>query len=110
MAVMFIYCILVLAHVVYLGVSGISSTAWDSTAEIVALAINSSPTEYLQNTCAGITGIKVFQTNVRVRTTSNGTGHGGHDHLELVFGGSEKEKTREGRLKKNVEYGKLRVD
>lgn len=78
-AVMVTYCVLALAHLLYSAISGVSSTAWDSTAELVALAMNSSPTEALHNTCAGIIGKRAYQTNVRVMKTSE-------KHLELVFG------------------------
>ena len=106
MAVMLIYCILAFAHVIYLGTSGISSTAWDSTAEMMALAMNSTPTKHLQNTCAGIIGIKTFQTLVRVLATNpNGAKA---DHLELVFG--EVEQSNVARLKMNQEYGALLLD
>ena len=54
-AFMLLYCILVVLHFAYAGVSGISSTSWDSVAEVTALAANSPPTKELQNTCAGIT-------------------------------------------------------
>lgn len=98
--VMFTYCILVSAHVLYSLISGISSTAWDSFAEFVALAMNSSPTELLQNTCAGIVGKSVFKTPVKIRITTK-------NHLELVFGDSKDRDLNVSRLATNEKYGTL---
>lgn len=50
-----------------------------SAAELVALALNSSPTETPQNTCAGIVWRQALKTPVRVLATTPGD-------LELVFG------------------------
>ena len=108
MAVMIGYCLLALSHLVYLCKSGLSSTAWDSTAEVIALAMNSSPTQHLQNTCAGILGIKTFQTPVRILATR--VGGIGTGHLELVFGQSLQDNRCMDRLEMNQKYGKLRVD
>lgn len=80
--------------------SGVSSTAWDSTAELVALAMNSSPTKVLQNTCAGIVGRQAFSTSVRVLTTNPG-------HLELVFGDLKDPNSQASKLVMNQKYGKL---
>ena len=98
--VMFAYCVLVFGHVIYSAISGVSSTAWDSTAELVALAMNSSPTEILQNTCAGIIGRKALKTPVRILATTPG-------HLELVFGAVQNAQTSE--LVMNKKYGKVTV-
>lgn len=96
---MFLYCVLVLGHIIYCAVTGISSTAWDSAAELVALAMNSSPTQVLHNTCAGIIGRRALMSPVRVLVREPG-------HLELVFG---KDKiTQDGsKLVVNQQYGKL---
>ena len=97
-AIMFTYCFLALAHLLYSAVSGVSSTAWDSTAEMVALAMNSSPTEALHNTCAGIIGKKAYQTHVRVMKTSE-------KHLELVFGEVKDPNADITKLVRNEKYG-----
>lgn len=97
---MLAYCILVVAHLIYSAVSGVSSTAWDSVAELVALAMNSSPTEALQNTCAGIVGKKGFQTHVRVMKTSE-------KHLELVFGEVQDPNADISKLIMNEKYGSI---
>lgn len=99
-SVMLTYCALVLGHIIYSAKSGVSSTAWDSAAELVALAINSTPTQILQNTCAGIVGRQAFKTPVRVMATAP-------RHLELVFG--EVKDPNAQTLRMNKKYGKLRV-
>ena len=98
MTVMLAYCTLVLGHIIYSATYGVSSTAWDSTAELIALAMNSSPTKILQNTCAGIIGGQTLQTPVRVLVTTPG-------HLELVFG--EVKDSSAHTLEMNEKYGKL---
>ncbi len=108
LAVMLVYVTLAFAHILYLGISGISSSAWDSTTEIVALAMNSTPTKYLQNTCAGILGIRTFQTRVRILATNNNLGQ--DEHLELVFGEDSEWNTLMTRLALNKEYGALHID
>lgn len=97
---MLAYCALVLGHIIYSTISGVSSTAWDSTAELVALAMNSSPTEVLQNTCAGIIGSTALKTPVRVLATTQG-------HLELVFGELKDPNVQASTLVMNKKYGKL---
>lgn len=94
------YCVLLFGHIVYCAVSGVSSTAWDSVAELVALAMNSSPTKILQNTCAGIMGRKALKTSVKVVATTPG-------HLELVFGQVNDPLAQISKLEMNQEYGKL---
>ena len=111
MAVIIGYCLLAFSHLIYLGISGISSTAWDSTAEMMALAMNSSPTRHLQNTCAGIIGIKTFQTRVRIlAAASTDESKRDDDHLELVFGQDDQGTTHMERLAMNQRHGKLHVD
>ena len=97
---MLAYCTLVLGHIIYSAISGVSSTAWDSTAELVALAMNSSPPQILQNTCAGIVGRQALKTSVRVLATTPG-------HLELVFGEVKDPNAQTSELVMNEKYGKL---
>lgn len=101
-AVMLTYCILVVAHLIYSAISGVSSTAWVSVSELVALAMNSSPTEALQNTCAGIVGRKAYETHVKVLRTSE-------KHLELVFGEIKDPNADITKLVMNEEYGSIAV-
>jgi len=102
--VMFTYCVLAFGHTLYLVASGVSSDAWNSSAEIVALAMNSSPTAYLHNTCAGIIGINTYKTPVRilVRGDDDQT-----EHLELVFGHQKMADAGASKLTKNKDYGEV---
>ena len=95
-----------MSHIIYLFAFGISSTAWDSTAEMMALAINSSPTKYLQNTCAGIIGIRTYQTRVRILATGSDSTKA--DHLELVFGDAGRRNVTQ--LEVNQQYGKVHIE
>lgn len=98
--VIFTYHVLVLGHLIYSTICGVSSTAWDSVAELVALAMNSSPTETLQNTCAGIVGKTAYETHVRVLETSE-------KHLELVFGEVKDPNADVSKLVMNEKYGSI---
>ena len=85
--------------------TGISSTAWDSIAEVTALAMNSTPTAALRITCAGISELHVFKTPVRILAQQDEYGDG--EHLELVFGGG-REKDGGGRtIRANERYGTM---
>ena len=100
-----IYCFVSLAHIIYAGISGISSTCWDSIGEVTALAMNSTPTAALRNTCAGITELSIFKLPVRVLAFRDAEGDG--EHLELVFGDLD-EKTLENKtIKTNRAYGTM---
>ena len=105
-AVMVIYCIVAFAHIMYLCAFGISNAAWSSTGEMIALAMNSTPTRHLQNTCAGITGTKTYQIFVRI--VAMGTGDTQVDHLELAFGNVKQEDVR--RVEMNQKYGKIHLE
>ncbi|PMD29179.1 hypothetical protein L207DRAFT_642636 [Hyaloscypha variabilis F] len=70
LAILILYCIVAIAHIVYSVISGISSAAWDSISELVALSINSRPTIELQNTCTGIRTTAIFEHKVRIASTS----------------------------------------
>ena len=107
-AVMIAYCSLAVGHMIYLGSTGISSGSWDSAAEIVALAMNSAPTQHLQNTCSGIIGMKPFRTRVRILATRSTAGE--EDHLELVFGEQAEAQGRGVNMEFNKEYGALKEE
>ena len=102
---MITYCALAIGHMIYLGITGISGSSWDSAAEFIALAMNSKPTQHLQNTCSGIIGMKPFRTRVRILARASSTGE--EDHLELVFGEKAEEQRRVVRMELNKEYGAL---
>lgn len=99
------YCLLVLAHISYAAISGISATCWDSIGEVTALAVNSMPTTLLRNTCAGIAELGIFKLPVRVLAIRDEEGDG--EHLELIFGTTD-EKTVENKIiKPNRVYGTM---
>ena len=104
-ALLLLYCILVVLHFAYAGISGISSTSWDSVAEVTALAANSTPSKELQNTCAGITERRIFELPVRVLVTPDNEGDG--EHLEMVFGDVDDEEAKKRRIMPGRVYGRL---
>ncbi|KAL8902620.1 MAG: hypothetical protein Q9207_004533 [Kuettlingeria erythrocarpa] len=101
-AILTAYCLLVVGHTLY---TGISSNCWDTIAEVTALAMNSSPSAALRNTCAGITEFHIFKLPVRVLVSKDEEGEG--EHLELVFGSVDDEKMSERTIKPNRTYGTL---
>ena len=102
---MLAYCIVAIAHIIYAGVSGISSTCWDSIAEVTALAINSNPTTALRNTCAGITELNIFKLPVRVLAKKDIEGDG--EHLELVFGRVDEKTIEQETIRPDRVYGTM---
>lgn len=103
--VLLIYCAFALAHILYAGISGISSTCWDSIAEVTALAVNSPPTKALRNTCAGITEFDIFKLPVRILTMRDEEGDG--EHLELIFGNVVEKSVEHRVIKANRAYGTM---
>ena len=100
------YCVSALAHIFYAGITGISSTCWDSIGEVTALAVNSTPSTLLRNTCAGITELNIFKTPVRVlvfRDNENSDG----EHLEMVFGDLDEKAIQHQVIKENRVYGTM---
>lgn len=100
-----ICCAFAIAHIMYAGISGISSTCWDSIAEVTALAVNSPPTKALRNTYAGITESDIFKLPVRVLTMRDDEGDG--EHLELVFGSVDEKSVEHRVIKANRVYGTM---
>ncbi|KAL8794960.1 MAG: hypothetical protein Q9195_002542 [Heterodermia aff. obscurata] len=86
-------------------IDGISSNCWDTIAEITVLAINTTPTVALRNICAGISELHIFKLPVRVLVSKDEEGEG--EHLELVFGQVDGEKTLERTVVANRTYGTL---
>ena len=104
-AIMMVYCVLVLGHTIYSGITGVSSNCWDTIAEVTALAINSTPTAALRNTCAGISELHIFKLPVRILVSRDEEGE--CEHLELVFEPVEEAKTKARTIKPNRTYGTL---
>ena len=119
-AILMVYCVVAFCHIVYAGTSGektrtspffllvshhcigISSTSWDSIAEVTALAMNSAPTALLRNTCAGISELHIFKLPVRIVASKDEEGEG--EHLELVFGDETEEKSSRNLIEPNRAY------
>ena len=99
------YCLFAILHTVYIVFSGFSSSCWDSIAEVTALAVNSTPTTALRNTCAGITEINIFKLPVRILAAPGADGRG--DHLELVFGNSYEKMAEHSTIEANNLYGTM---
>lgn len=100
LAILCLYCIVTVVHVGYSVWTGVSSSAWDSVVEVVALAMTSRPAEELRNTCAGIETASIFEHRVRIATTTGLLQKEAQqagapmfevlgDHLELLFPSSE---------------------
>ncbi|KAL8961291.1 MAG: hypothetical protein Q9193_002135 [Seirophora villosa] len=104
-AILTAYVLLVVGHTLYSGITGISSNCWDTIAEVTALAVNSTPTAALRNTCAGISEFHIFKLPVRILVSKDEEGEG--EHLELVFGRTDEEKVQERTIKANRTYGTL---
>ncbi|KAK5253236.1 hypothetical protein LTR40_011150, partial [Exophiala xenobiotica] len=62
-------------------------SSWTTVAEFLALAMNSSPSPRLQNTCAGVNTASTWRQEISVRETYRG-------HLELVVGADDKARHR----------------
>jgi hypothetical protein len=116
-----IYITVALVHFIFACVSGFSSTSWHSISEVTALAMNSTPTEDLQGTCAGIETIGIFRIPVRILAASGNTGvaeteaplqdvPNNEEHLELVFGDIDRKVAARNRIVANKKYGTLRTD
>lgn len=81
-AILLIQAIIGLAHIVSIWINKTSSRSWQSMTELLALAMNSKPSERLQGTSAGIEGAQPFREMVIIREAEP-------DHLELIVQGSE---------------------
>ncbi|KEF60305.1 uncharacterized protein A1O9_01865 [Exophiala aquamarina CBS 119918] len=77
--VLMVYCLYTLSYVLFTFITGRSSMAWRSISQMTALAINSTPTDVLDNTSAGIEHKKTFAKPISVREVEN------HRRLELIF-------------------------
>jgi hypothetical protein len=81
------YALVVLVHVVVVLYAWFrkqyyGGECWENVADLVALAMNSSPTDKLNGTSAGVENSDTWESIVKIRET-------GGQHLELCFVGSE---------------------
>lgn len=74
------YCLVTVAYIVYVLITGHASTAWNSAVEVVALALQSKTPDYPNqgHTAAGIDSLATLRQNVGIRVNTN-------NELELVF-------------------------
>lgn len=68
--------------------------------------MNSTPTELLRNTCAGISEFHIFKLPVRILVFKDEKGEG--EHLELVFGSVPEQTMKENVIKPDRAYGTMR--
>ncbi|THV49264.1 hypothetical protein BGAL_0204g00190 [Botrytis galanthina] len=80
--ILLVHILFALIHTTLLIYIGWSCNILKSLCEIVALAINSSPTPILENTCVGIARLDTYKHIVEVREVSE-------QHLGLVLAGEE---------------------
>ena len=67
--------------------------------------MNSTPTEHLRNTCAGISELHIFKLPVRILARKDKEGEG--EHLELVFGPPTEKETDKNVIQANRAYGSM---
>lgn len=82
LAILLAYCIITIGHITYTVWTGISSTAWDSVPEVVALALNSPPRKEMENTCAGIKTAQVFEHRIHIAAIECNEEQGGSTNAD----------------------------
>jgi hypothetical protein len=78
LAVILAYCIMTVSYLIYILVTGLTSTAWNSAIELVTLALQSRKPNYPGHTAVGIDSIDTFNQSVGIRVNND-------NELELVF-------------------------
>jgi hypothetical protein len=98
LAVILAYCIVTIAFLIYILVTGYTSTAWNSAIELVALALQSRNPEYPGHTAVGIDSLHTLNQGVGIRVNKD-------DELELVFA-SDRDLDSRGlrKIERNVVY------
>ena len=76
--VLLAHVLIALIHTAVVVWRGCIHSSFTSLFEVLALAINSTPTQTLANTCAGIARLDTYKHVVKIREVSN-------THLALVF-------------------------
>ncbi|KAF2501890.1 hypothetical protein BU16DRAFT_450805 [Lophium mytilinum] len=77
-AVIMTYCVVTLAYMIYILISGSTSTTWDSAMELVLLALQSRTPDHLGHISAGVDSMDTYREAVGIRVSDG-------DELELVF-------------------------
>ena len=78
LTVLLIYCVLVFCHVGFSLVFGVCSTAWDSAASLVALALQSRKPTHLRHMGVDVHSMETFREMVEIRVNER-------EEVELVF-------------------------
>jgi hypothetical protein len=78
LAVILAYCIITSAYLLYMLITGSTSTAWNSAIELVALALQSRKPDYTGRIAVGIDTLDTFNQGVGIRVNND-------NELELVF-------------------------
>lgn len=106
-AILMLHVLLALLHTIYSLRSGLSSSSWDSVTELIALAMNSTPSDALKNTCAGIDLPSTMGLPVRIVESETI-----EEHLEVVLEPSHDEETEGVELLKvgNVKHRSAKVN
>lgn len=98
LAVMSVYCVITILYLGYSFSTGLTSTAWSSAVELVALALQSSKPSILGDSSVGIDSVKTFSQSVGIRVNTD-------NELELVFANERDSSTRTLRkIERNKEY------
>ena len=78
LAVIMAYCIITVVYLAYILATGLTSTAWNSAIELVALALQSRKPDHLGGVAVGIESIGTLNEGIGIRVNND-------DELELVF-------------------------
>lgn len=78
LAVITTYCVITVAYISYLWITGTTSTAWNSAVEYVVLALQSKRPDHLGHTSVGIDSVNTLREGIGIRVNED-------DKLELVF-------------------------
>lgn len=80
LAVILAYCIITIAYMIYILITGLTSTAWNWAIELLALALQSKKPDYSGqgHTAVGINSPNTFKQGVGIRVNNN-------KELELIF-------------------------
>lgn len=99
--VLLVYATLSLGHITYRIFTRISSDAWESSIDLIALAQNSAPSrERLANTCGGVAARKTLRTPVKIREVSLEDG----EQIQMVYDDSDQIGEAK-KVRTNIFYG-----
>lgn len=87
LVVLGIYCLIVIVYLTYTFITGRTASSWDSTSELIMLAMHSQRPTHLQGTTVGIDTLSTLREPVSIRVNDEGS-------AELVFENDAGAKTR----------------